>query len=143
LSEVKSWYEAPNIPSLNTHFCAARFARALAPELEDWKAQLEDIKKKEESCKNYREIMEGEKNFQKRNSEILQWISPIDSSYEHDNVLASTKVDTEYRDCGQWLIDSNEFVTWRAGGGPSILWLRGTGKLLHLQLTACMLPIRD
>jgi hypothetical protein len=125
LSEVKSWYEAPTIPSLNINFYAARFARALAPELEDWKAQLEDIKKKEESCKNYREIMEGEKNFQK------------------ENVLASTKVDTEYRDCGQWLIDSNEFVTWRAGGGPSILWLRGTGKLLYLQLIACMLPIHD
>jgi hypothetical protein len=128
---------------LNTHFCAARFAGALAPEIEDWKSQFEEIKKKEESCKNYRDVMKGEKNFQQRNSELLQWISPIDSSYEHENVLASTKVDIEYSHCGQWLLDSDEFVKWRGASGPSILWLRGTGKPLRSHLTAYLLPIYD
>lgn len=87
--------------------------------------------------------MEGEMNFQKQNSELLQWLSPIDPSYEHDNVLASTKVDREYSQCGQWLLNSDEYVQWRGASGPKILWLRGTGELTLFQSRLCILLIHD
>jgi hypothetical protein len=101
----------------------------VASNIDDWKSQLEDVRKKEEKCKNYRDIIEGEKKFQAQNAKLLRWISAVDPSYEHENVLASTKVDSDYSDCGQWFIDSDAFLKWRAAGHSKTLWLRGTGNL--------------
>lgn len=98
---------------------------------DEWKAQLDLVRTKDGICKSYRDNQDAEKNFQKQNTDLLQWISTTDSSFEHQNILDVTKVGNNYSQCGQWLLDGIEYGEWRDGHGRRIFWLRGAGELAH------------
>ncbi|KAF7503927.1 hypothetical protein GJ744_003008 [Endocarpon pusillum] len=103
-----------------------RFAEAIAPNHDEWKIQLDLVKGRDETCKSYRDNHEAEKNFQKQHWDILQWICTTDPSFEHQNVLDTTKVGSDYSQSGQWFLDGDEYRRWRDAQGSNILWLRGT-----------------
>lgn len=62
---------------------------------------------------------------------IKRWICADDAEDTHNDVLTKTEVNGRYQNCGQWLIDGDEFKVWSAGDPQSEsrrpLWLRGTG----------------
>lgn len=62
---------------------------------------------------------------------IKRWICADDAEDTHNVVLGKTEVNGRYQNCGQWLIDGDEFKVWSIGdpqsGSRRPLWLRGTG----------------
>jgi hypothetical protein len=67
---------------------------------------------------------------------IKKWISDYHPEVAHNDNLERTGVDRKYRDCGQWLLNSQEFTFWVPKEPLSdnrVLWIRGTGWLyLHI-----------
>ena len=61
-----------------------------------------------------------------RESEILKWVSSFNSKSTYEGVLEVTKMNSEYRRHGKWLIDHARFKKWRTVATFSTLWLNGT-----------------
>ncbi|KAF7508977.1 hypothetical protein GJ744_008533 [Endocarpon pusillum] len=106
-----------------------KIGRAIISEPEQWKKQLDRVKAIDKRCAGEKaNIKEGE-DFQKQNARLLNWISTVDPSYQHQEILDKTKVGTLYSQCGRWLIDGPEYKKWRdgpSGRNPETLWLHGT-----------------
>ena len=86
------------------------------------------IKNKDDLCKRKQATVDVEVTFQKRNAEILQWISSSDPMLTHESVLARTKINVKYTDSGEWLLERPEFKHWNSESSEDqVLWLYGTG----------------
>ena len=62
--------------------------------------------------------------------DILEWLSDADPLSEHERILQRTHVADRYQHCGQWLLETQEYINWASNDYSkknSILWLRGTG----------------
>jgi hypothetical protein len=96
--------------------------------LEVLENQVKSMKGKDENCQRYKSTVDVEVAFQKRNGEILQWISPTDPLSMHEGVLDRTKIKAEYANCGEWLLEKPEFRNWDSeDNNDQVLWLYGTG----------------
>ncbi|ERF69449.1 hypothetical protein EPUS_07853 [Endocarpon pusillum Z07020] len=116
------------------HYCQqsllGKIGRAIISEHEQWNKQLDRIKAIDKECAVRKGNFKEGEDFQKQNARLLQWISTVDPSFEHQNIQDKTKVGTVYSQCGRWLIDGPEYKKWRDGSGgqnPETLWLHGTG----------------
>ncbi len=58
-----------------------------------------------------------------RQSEILQWISPIPY---HDSHVSALERRTE--GTGQWLLRDSRFCTWQSSNSSTVLWLHGARR---------------
>ena len=93
-----------------------------------WRLSVDNVKSKDKNCetsfKTCMRQLDGSLG-------ICKWIFPQDPRQRHETVLEQTGVGSTYRDCGQWLLESDEFTTWHdaeSTEGNHWLWIRGTGK---------------
>ena len=118
-----------------------RFAKTIAPSIQDWTQQLELIKSKDNNCKAYKEMLTGEITFQEETAKILKWLFAKDPQVPHKIVLEKTKIHDRYPEAGQWVFETNEYRNWSELPRPDgdlqacdpcvCLWLDGnigTGK---------------
>jgi hypothetical protein len=88
--------------------------------------QIKSMTEKDNNCQRYRSTVDVEAAFQKRNADILQWISPTDPMLMHEEVLDRTKI-VEYTNCGEWLLERPMFKNWDSKNSKDqVLWLYGT-----------------
>jgi len=86
------------------------------------------MKDKDDNCQKYKSTVDVQVAFQKRNAEILQWISPEDPMLMHESVLDRTKIKAKYAKCGEWLLERPEFRDWDSENSKNqVLYLYGTG----------------
>ena len=102
--------------------------------LEDLERLFREINSKDSTCKNYKDVVDGEAKFQQQNAELLHWISANSATRMHELVKDLNRVNKAYQGCGEWLIDSQNFKQWstecRVEQKVKILWLCGTGQLI-------------
>jgi hypothetical protein len=114
--------------------------------LEIWKRINDVVSGRNGTCKT---VFDNCKLTIDQHGKIKKWISEYKQDEVHLAAQQKTKVDTKYRNCGQWFLDSNEFNDWSSGKpGKEVLWFRGTSKgcfvsYVNRKLTCCSWNRKD
>jgi hypothetical protein len=82
-----------------------------------------------------------------KRKDILEWLSAADPLSEHEKILQRTHVADNYQQCGQWLLETQEYIEWASqdySKTDSVLWLRGTGThITFLQISIRIVGVTD
>ena len=89
---------------------------------------VQSLKRIETNVKKILERQEGETN-----SDILEWLCPLNPIDEHEFFLEKTGTQDKFSERGSWLFRSDEYKSWVNPTAPedSVLWIQGsmgTGK---------------
>ena len=74
------------------------------------------------------------------NARILSWICDYIPGRDHQEVMVNKKMGTQYAHSGQWLLNHQEFLSWRFGEdqGLSTLWVYGSVGTGKTSLVSCV-----
>ena len=93
---------------------------------ERWKSMAAKVKTHHDICSS---TFDDCKIKSDQHMKIKRWICVDDAENTHNDILKKTEINGRYQNCGQWLIDGDEFMVWSADDPQSEprkpLWLRG------------------
>ncbi|KAF2734142.1 hypothetical protein EJ04DRAFT_577066 [Polyplosphaeria fusca] len=102
--------------------------------LEIWKRINDMVSSRNGACKT---VFDACKLNIEQHGELKVWISKYDHDEAHLAAQQKAKLETKYRYCSQWFLDSDEFKKWSSGEpGKETLWLHGTTGMGKTTLVA-------
>lgn len=96
---------------------------------------MKTVNRLDKNSEHVRAKIEQNLKFQEGNGKILDWITNFRPDNRHLSVLAETKLDDEYSNQCQWLLDDKLFQIWEASivndlDENRVFWIKRTSKQL-------------